>query len=73
MVVDAADDYKGARDPLVDLALKIDETVRRVRPNAFRGNKVKENVIKAALLPLLGNNQAEVERIFLIITAQTEY
>ncbi len=28
------------------LALKIDETVRRVRPNAFRGNQAKENVIK---------------------------
>jgi type I restriction enzyme, R subunit len=55
------------------LALKIDETVRRVRPNAFRGNQAKENVIKAALFPLLGNDQAEVERIFLIIKAQQEY
>ena len=52
------------------LALKIDETVRRVRPNAFRGNQAKENVIKAALLPLLGNDRAEVERIFLIIKAK---
>lgn len=56
-----------------DLALKIDETVRQVRPNAFRGNKAKENVIKAALLPLLGDNKPEVERVFLIIKAQTEY
>jgi len=55
------------------LALQIDETVRRVRPNAFRGNQAKENVIKAALLPLLGNNTAEVERVFLIIRAQAEY
>jgi type I restriction enzyme R subunit len=55
------------------LALKIDETVQRVRPNAFRGNQAKENVIKAALLPLLGNDPLEVERIFLIIKAQTEY
>ena len=55
------------------LALKIDETVRRVRPNAFRGNQAKENVIKAALFPLLGNNREEVERIFLIIKAQKEY
>jgi len=39
------------------LALKIDKTVRRVRPNAFRGNQAKENVIKAALLPLLGNDE----------------
>jgi type I restriction enzyme R subunit len=55
------------------LALQIDATVRKVRPNAFRGNQAKENVIKAALLPLLGNNQAEVERIFLIIKAQPGY
>jgi type I restriction enzyme, R subunit len=55
------------------LALKIDETVRRVRPNSFRGNQAKENVIKAALLPILGNDRAEVERIFLIIKAQAEY
>jgi type I restriction enzyme R subunit len=56
-----------------ELALKIDETVRRVKPNAFRGNPAKENVIKAALMALLGNDTAEVERIFLIITAQKEY
>ena len=56
-----------------ELALKIDETVRRVRPNAFRGNKARENVIKAALMALLENDKAEVERIFLIITAQPEY
>ena len=56
-----------------ELALKIDETVRRVKPNAFRGNQAKENVIKAALMALLGNDAAEVERIFLIITAQREY
>jgi type I restriction enzyme R subunit len=55
------------------LALKIDETVRKVRPNAFRGNQAKENVIKRALFPLLGNDRAEVERIFLIIKAQPEY
>lgn len=57
----------------LNLALQVDETVRRVRPNAFRGNQAKENVIKAALLPLLGNDAAEVERIFLIIKAQAEY
>lgn len=56
-----------------ELALRIDETVKRVRPNAFRGNQAKENVIKAALMGFLNNDQVEVERIFLIIKAQTEY
>jgi type I restriction enzyme R subunit len=55
------------------LALAIDEAVRRVRHNAWRGNQAKENVIKSALLPLLGNSVQEVERIFLIIEKQSEY
>jgi Protein of unknown function DUF45 len=54
------------------LALKIDATVRKVRPSDFRGNQAKENIIKGALLPLMGNNRDEVERIFLIIKAQAE-
>jgi type I restriction enzyme R subunit len=57
----------------LNLALQIDETVRRARQDAWRGNKAKENGVKSALLPLLGNDAAEVERIFLIIKAQTEY
>ncbi len=56
-----------------EIALEIHELVNRVKPDAFRGNQMKENVIKSALLPLLGNNFAEVERIFLIIKAQAEY
>jgi type I restriction enzyme R subunit len=56
-----------------ELALKIDEVVKRVKPNSFRGNQPKENVIKAAMLPILGNDRAAVERIFLIIKAQAEY
>lgn len=55
------------------LALQIDEVVRRVRPDSFRGNQTKENEIKRALLPLLGHDRSEVERIFLIIAAQLEY
>jgi type I restriction enzyme R subunit len=54
------------------LALQIDSEVKRVRPNGFRGNQAKENIIKRALLTLLGN-VAEVERIFSIIRAQPEY
>jgi type I restriction enzyme R subunit len=60
-------------DPVLKMALKIDETVRHVRPDKWRGVKAKENIIKGALLPLLGKDQAEVERIFLIIYAQREY
>ncbi|HEX3628472.1 MAG TPA: HsdR family type I site-specific deoxyribonuclease [Verrucomicrobiae bacterium] len=60
-------------DRTIRLAVDIDCTVRRVRPADWRGLKARENVIKNALMPLLENDEAEVERIFLIIKAQTEY
>ncbi len=62
----------GAADSVLELAGRIDETVRRVRPDGWRGVQAREYTIKAALLPLLGN-EAEVERMFLIIKAQRDY
>jgi type I restriction enzyme R subunit len=54
------------------LALKIDETVRKTRPDGWRGIQAREQTIKAALYGVL-QDAAEVERIFLIIRAQMEY
>ncbi|MCB1826759.1 MAG: restriction endonuclease subunit R, partial [Candidatus Competibacteraceae bacterium] len=54
------------------LALQIDATVRQVRPDGWRGVQAREQVVKAALHGVL-QDLAEVERIFLIIKAQTEY
>jgi type I restriction enzyme, R subunit len=56
-----------------EIALTIDETIKKIRPDGWRGIKTRENIIKGALLPLLGNDEAEVERIFHIIEAQKEY
>jgi len=56
-----------------ELALKIDEAVRQSRPDGWRGIQTRENIIKRALWPLLNNDVAEVERIFLIIKPQREY
>lgn len=56
----------------LDLALKIDEVVRTVRPDGWRGVQARELVIKQALYGVL-QDVAEVERLFLIIKAQTEY
>ena len=55
-----------------ELAIRIDETVRRRRPDGWRGVQAREQVIKAALYGVL-QDVAEVERIFLIIKAQREY
>jgi type I restriction enzyme, R subunit len=54
------------------LALKIDSAVREVRPDGWRGVPPREQTIKAAIYGIL-HDEAEVERIFLIIKAQREY
>ena len=55
------------------MALQIDAAVRSARPDGWRGVMARENVIKAALWPLLGNDVAEVERVFLIVKQHAEY
>jgi type I restriction enzyme R subunit len=57
----------------VELTQRIHETVLRVRPAGWRGNQAKENVIKRALLPLLGDDEEAVERVFAILVNQGEY
>jgi type I restriction enzyme, R subunit len=54
------------------IALKIDETVKQVRPDGWRGVQAREQVIKGALYGVLQNID-EVERTFRIIKAQKEY
>ncbi len=73
--LDLSDDpteYEGLQDKKIPLAMMIDETVKRVRPNAWRGVKTKENIIKGALFELLQDQDA-VERLFLVIERQKEY
>ncbi|MEX2283392.1 MAG: HsdR family type I site-specific deoxyribonuclease [Gemmatimonadota bacterium] len=64
--------YAADSDPFLDLAIAIDAAVRRVRPDAFRSVHAREQVIKKALFEVL-KDSAEVERIFLIVKAQSEY
>jgi type I restriction enzyme R subunit len=61
-----------AHDPALQMALRIDETVKNVRSDGWRGVPPRELIIKAALYKLLQNHE-DVERIFLIIKAQREY
>lgn len=55
-----------------ELALTIDETVKRVRPDGWRDHLAKERIIQGALYEIL-KDEKEVERLFLIIKAQKEY
>ena len=64
--------YKGLQDKKLRMAMTIDESIRRVSPDGWRGVKPKENVIKKALFDLLQDEDA-VERLFLVIERQREY
>ena len=65
--------YAAPEDPRLALALAIDEAVRRVRPDDWRGYQARENEIKRALWLLLGKDVDEVDRVFLVIKAQKDY
>lgn len=69
---EAQADYQTTYDPTLQLALKVDEAVRKARHDAWRGVQTREQIIKRALYDVL-RDEAEVERIFLIIKAQKEY
>ncbi len=55
-----------------ELAIKIHKAVLKNKMNGFRGDSVKENRIKRALLKII-HDDAELERIFKIIKKQEEY
>ena len=59
-------------DKTLELVLRIDEAIKKSRPDGWRGVQAREQVIKKALYDIL-QNVAEVERIFLIVKAQKEY
>jgi type I restriction enzyme R subunit len=54
------------------LALEIDAAVKVARPDGWRGVLAKERMIQQAMFGVL-NDMAEVERLFLVVKAQTEY
>lgn len=69
--MDAIDDAAGD-DAQVELTLRIDDTVKQVRPDGWRGVQAKEQVIKAALYGVL-QDESLVEDLFTVIAAQREY
>ncbi len=63
----------GDPNPRLARVRQIDSTVKIARQDNWRGNLGKENLIKIALYPVLDYDETELERIFPIIVAQTEY
>ncbi|MEX2579679.1 MAG: HsdR family type I site-specific deoxyribonuclease [Verrucomicrobiales bacterium] len=70
---DPGPSYGSDPDTALQLAQDIDRVVREEKMDDFRGNQAKENKIREAIYPLLGDDLAEVERIFQIIKQQMEY
>jgi type I restriction enzyme R subunit len=64
--------YIATSGAALDLALRLDEAVKQVRPDGWRGIQAREQVIKRALYDIL-RDVAQVERLFLVVKAQTEY
>jgi type I site-specific restriction-modification system R (restriction) subunit len=62
----------GTGDRRLDLALRIDNTIRITRSDDWRGVQARELFIKQALFGILGDVD-EVERLFLVIMQQREY
>jgi type I restriction enzyme R subunit len=58
--------------PTLELAVELDAAIRRESQDGWRGVQTREQVIKAALYEIL-KDEAEVEQIFRIIEAQSEY
>ncbi len=55
-----------------ELALKLHDAVMHSKMNGFRGDEIKENRIKRAMLAIL-EDEEEMERLFKIIKKQEEY
>jgi type I restriction enzyme, R subunit len=71
-VAEANPTYGTPEDRILQLALRIDQTVKRVRPDSWRRVQAKEAVIKSALFAIL-QDDTQVENVFRIIENQTEY
>jgi len=54
------------------LALIVDARIKAIKPDSWRGNVPREMVIKRGLYEIL-NDESEVERLFAIVKAQSEY
>jgi type I restriction enzyme R subunit len=62
----------GDESACLELVLRIDVDLKEARPDAWRGNQPKENIIKRTLWGHL-KDDGQVERLFAIVKAQPEY
>lgn len=71
-VAESKETFGRNQDRILELALRIDQTIIRVRPDSWRRVQAKEAVIKSALFAILQDDE-QVETLFRIIENQKEY
>lgn len=77
-VAELAPAYVEGDDATLALALEIDEAIKTKRPDGWRGEHAREQVVKRSIYEALKENAIQpdpeaVERIFQIIYQQSEY
>lgn len=65
-------DAPSAEDPILDVALRVDEAVRIARHDGWRGVRTKEQSVKEAIYHVLKDIEM-TEKTFLIVKRQQEY
>jgi len=56
-----------------ELAISIDEAIRRHAPADFRGNVIRERLVKRLIADIIGNDDVRIKSVFDIIVNQDEY
>lgn len=56
-----------------ELAIRIDEMMLRDVPADFRGNVIKERIVKQKIAEIVGNDDVRIKSVFDIIVNQDEY
>ncbi len=60
-------------EPKAKLALLIDQKIREVKKDDWRGNKFKEREVRNAIKSVIGDNSRLVDKLFEIVKNQREY
>ncbi len=71
-VAEVSTRYRSCEGVVLELTHRIDQTVKDVRPDGWRGIQTREEVIKGALFGVL-HDIDQVEAVFAIVFAQPEY
>lgn len=59
--------------PFIDIAIKVDVTVRHTKPDSWVGNKIKEKKVKRAIVRELPEDFDRIDELMNLIKSRNEY